>query len=118
MRSGRSQLARLVRIALDIEQVVDDLERESEVLGVGGERVHLWRRAPAARAPPVAAALKSTPVLRRWMRSSRSKVTASLGGQQVVGLAADQPARADGLANSVDEPRGEAALVGARRATG
>ena len=60
------RLARLGRIAFDVEQVVDDLEREAEVLRERAECAPIWSGdAPAVSAPAVADATNSAPVLPR-----------------------------------------------------
>ena len=83
-------------IALDVEQVVDDLEREPEVLGEGRRATAAGRRRPrrsARRQPP--RRRRARPVLPRWIRSSVSKLICLVGREQIRRLAADQTVESD-----------------------
>ena len=72
--SARTCFAGLGRIALDVEQVVDDLERQAEILRVGRRAPRrLGRGAGADRRAAGGRGTNSAPVLPRWMRSSVSK---------------------------------------------
>ena len=79
------------RVAVDVEQVVDDLEREAEVLARTPRATAIGSAlAPAVIAPAAAAATNSAPVLPRWIRSSVSKLIVAIGGQQVGRLPGDE----------------------------
>ena len=112
-RVGQPRLAGFRRVAFDVEQVVDDLEREAEVLGVGGQRGHLLRpragrqRAGHRRRDEQRAGLPAVDQLERLERDGR------LGGQQVLDLTADQPFGARRRGDERGQLPGERRLVGA-----
>ena len=70
--------------------------------------------APAVIAPATADALKSAPVLPRWMRSSSSKPISSFGGEQIGRLPGDEAVVSDRVVEERRQSGRQRRIVAAR----
>ncbi len=86
-------LAQRLGIALEIEQVVGDLEGESEVARVRRQGLERPLPAPPASAPPRTAATKRAPVFCAWIASRSSRATAAGSAARSAAWPAQQPPR-------------------------
>ena len=117
LRVGAHRLAGLRRIARDVEQVVDDLEREPEVLGEGAEPRPLVRgRARASARPAVGRRHEERAGLAAMDPLERLEVDRLIGRLQIGACPPISPSSPTASRSSAVSARDERRLVGPARA--